>query len=188
MYKCVKLFNLTIYTICYECVSKCINICFYKSCRDRYDVLNIFFFIPNYICTISDCVWYGEFYFDFLIYKCLQCHPILTAPGYVHDVTSVEGIAFDWVGKKVYWADLFRNRIYSINTDLSNKVVIAMVQSPRALALNPCKGYVEENMSIFSPAYILKHLIWNGLFIYTYKTWYDKKRATRKVYLYGESV
>ncbi|XP_035827354.1 low-density lipoprotein receptor-related protein 2 [Aplysia californica] len=63
-------------------------------------------------------------------------------PGYVHDVTSVEGIAFDWVGKKLYWADLFRNRIYSINVNLTNKVVIAMVQSPRALALDPCKGYI----------------------------------------------
>ena len=63
-----------------------------------------------------------------------------SAEGYVHDVTSVEGIAFDWVGKKLYWADLFKNRIYSISVNLTNKVVIAMVQSPRALAIDPCKG------------------------------------------------
>ncbi|RUS81822.1 hypothetical protein EGW08_010414, partial [Elysia chlorotica] len=65
-----------------------------------------------------------------------------TAKGYVHDVTSVEGIAFDWVGKKLYWADLFMNRIYSINVNLTNKVVIAIVQSPRALAIDPCKGFI----------------------------------------------
>ncbi|XP_059178824.1 low-density lipoprotein receptor-related protein 2-like isoform X2 [Physella acuta] len=65
-----------------------------------------------------------------------------STPGYVHDVTSVEGIAFDWVGKKLYWADLFRNRIYSINVNLTHKVVIATVQSPRALAIDPCKGFI----------------------------------------------
>uniref|UniRef100_A0A2C9KAN0 EGF-like domain-containing protein n=1 Tax=Biomphalaria glabrata TaxID=6526 RepID=A0A2C9KAN0_BIOGL len=65
-----------------------------------------------------------------------------TTPGYVHDVTSVEGIAFDWVGKKLYWADLFRNKIYSINVNLTYKVVIATVQSPRALAIDPCKGFI----------------------------------------------
>ncbi|GFR69842.1 low-density lipoprotein receptor-related protein 2-like, partial [Elysia marginata] len=65
-----------------------------------------------------------------------------TTKGYIHDVTSVEGIAFDWVGKKLYWADLFRNRIYSINVNLTNKVVIAVVQSPRAIAIDPCKGFI----------------------------------------------
>ncbi|CAG5126006.1 unnamed protein product, partial [Candidula unifasciata] len=64
------------------------------------------------------------------------------APGYIHDLSSVEGIAFDWVGKKLYWADLARNRICSINVNLTNKVVIAVVQSPRALAIDPCKGYI----------------------------------------------
>ena len=62
----------------------------------------------------------------------------------------MEGLAFDWVGKKLYWADLFRNRIYSSSLDLSqpdsavimNTVVIAVVQSPRALAIHPCNGSV----------------------------------------------
>lgn len=68
----------------------------------------------------------------------------------IQEITSVEGLAFDWVGKKLYWADLFRNRIYSSSLDLSNPgkavvtntVVIAVVQSPRALAIHPCDGYI----------------------------------------------
>lgn len=63
-------------------------------------------------------------------------------PAYVHEVTSVEGLAFDWVSKKLYWADLFRNRIYSSFSNLTNRVVIAVVQSPRALAIHPCLGYI----------------------------------------------
>ncbi|XP_076440226.1 low-density lipoprotein receptor-related protein 2-like [Babylonia areolata] len=69
---------------------------------------------------------------------------------FVHEITSVEGLAFDWVYKKLYWADLFRNRIYSSSLNLSvpdrasisNTVVIAVVQSPRALAIHPCNGYI----------------------------------------------
>ncbi|KAK7113108.1 hypothetical protein V1264_012457 [Littorina saxatilis] len=72
------------------------------------------------------------------------------SPRFVHEITSVEGLAFDWVGKKLYWADLFRNRIYSSSLNLTqpdkaiitNSVVIAIVQSPRALAIHPCNGYI----------------------------------------------
>ncbi|KAK7507961.1 hypothetical protein BaRGS_00000926, partial [Batillaria attramentaria] len=65
-----------------------------------------------------------------------------TGAAYVHEITSVEGLAFDWVGKKLYWADLFRNRIYSASLNKTKPVVIAVVQSPRALAIHPCKGYI----------------------------------------------
>ncbi|XP_071103874.1 low-density lipoprotein receptor-related protein 2-like [Haliotis cracherodii] len=62
--------------------------------------------------------------------------------GPTNDITSVEGIAFDWVSKKIYWADLFKSKIYSMNLDHSNKVALASVSSPRALAIDPCRGYL----------------------------------------------
>ncbi|XP_041374759.1 low-density lipoprotein receptor-related protein 2-like [Gigantopelta aegis] len=56
------------------------------------------------------------------------------------DITSVEGVAVDWVAKKIYWADLYKRRIYSMNLNQTNKVALAVVGSPRAVAIDPCRG------------------------------------------------
>ena len=51
-----------------------------------------------------------------------------------------EGIAFDWVHKKIYWSDSKNRTIYSMNTNGNNIVAITNVQRPRAIAVHPCKG------------------------------------------------
>ncbi|KAL3854471.1 hypothetical protein ACJMK2_013739, partial [Sinanodonta woodiana] len=56
--------------------------------------------------------------------------------------TVAEGIAFDWIGKKLYWTDVTGGRIISMNPDGSSKVTLANVLSPRAIAVNPCRGFV----------------------------------------------
>ncbi|KAJ8319796.1 hypothetical protein KUTeg_001383 [Tegillarca granosa] len=42
----------------------------------------------------------------------------------------------------MYWADVFMNRIFSMNINKTGKVSLAVVQSPRAVAIHPCKGTV----------------------------------------------
>ena len=51
-----------------------------------------------------------------------------------------EGVAFDWVHKKVYWTDSRNRSIYAMNTDGSQVIDIALADQPRAIVVHPCKG------------------------------------------------
>lgn len=51
-----------------------------------------------------------------------------------------EGIAYDWTQKKVYWTDSSNNSIYAMNLDGTELVMIARVERPRAIVLDPCNG------------------------------------------------
>ena len=51
-----------------------------------------------------------------------------------------EGIAYDWVHKKIYWTDSRNNSIYSMNTDGGQIIDMVRVERPRAIAVHPCRG------------------------------------------------
>jgi low density lipoprotein-related protein 2 len=51
-----------------------------------------------------------------------------------------EGIAYDWTQKKVYWTDSSNNSIYAMNMDGTDLVMIARVERPRAIVVDPCNG------------------------------------------------
>lgn len=51
-----------------------------------------------------------------------------------------EGISYDWTQKKVYWTDSSNNSIYAMNLDGSQLVMIARVERPRAIVVDPCNG------------------------------------------------
>lgn len=51
-----------------------------------------------------------------------------------------EGIAYDWTQKKIYWTDSSNNSIYAMNVDGRELVMIARVERPRAIVLDPCNG------------------------------------------------
>lgn len=53
-----------------------------------------------------------------------------------------EGIAYDWTQKKIYWTDSSNNSIYAMNMDGSDLVMIARVERPRAIVVDPCNGYI----------------------------------------------
>uniref|UniRef100_A0A8D8XPZ3 Low-density lipoprotein receptor-related protein 2 n=1 Tax=Cacopsylla melanoneura TaxID=428564 RepID=A0A8D8XPZ3_9HEMI len=51
-----------------------------------------------------------------------------------------EGISYDWTQKKIYWTDSSNNSIYAMNLDGSDLVMIARVERPRAIVVDPCNG------------------------------------------------
>lgn len=53
-----------------------------------------------------------------------------------------EGVAYDWTQQKIYWTDSSNSSIYAMNTDGSDLVMIARVERPRAIVIDPCSGYL----------------------------------------------
>lgn len=51
-----------------------------------------------------------------------------------------EGIAYDWTQRKIYWSDSSNHSIYAMNLDGSDLVMIARVERPRAIVIDPCNG------------------------------------------------
>lgn len=51
-----------------------------------------------------------------------------------------EGISYDWTQQKIYWTDSSNNSIYAMNSDGSDLVMIARVERPRAIVVDPCNG------------------------------------------------
>ena len=54
-----------------------------------------------------------------------------------------EGMAVDWLGKNLYWADTGTNRIEVAKLDGQHRQVLVWkdLDSPRALALDPAEGW-----------------------------------------------
>ncbi|XP_019378305.1 PREDICTED: low-density lipoprotein receptor-related protein 2 [Gavialis gangeticus] len=58
------------------------------------------------------------------------------------DLGTPDGIAFDWINNRVYYSDFLNQTISSMAVDGSNRTVIARVPRPRAIVLDPCRGYM----------------------------------------------
>lgn len=54
-----------------------------------------------------------------------------------------EGMAVDWMGRNIYWADTGTNRIEVARLDGQYRRVLVCkdLDNPRSLALDPAKGY-----------------------------------------------
>lgn len=57
------------------------------------------------------------------------------------DIGIIDGIAFDWINRRIYYSDYSNQTINSVAEDGSNRAVIAHVPKPRAIVLDPCRGY-----------------------------------------------
>lgn len=57
-------------------------------------------------------------------------------------LVSPDGLACDWIGKKIYWTDAETNRIEVSELDGSNRKVLFWqgLDQPRAIALDPYHG------------------------------------------------
>ncbi|XP_032801941.2 low-density lipoprotein receptor-related protein 2 [Petromyzon marinus] len=58
------------------------------------------------------------------------------------DLGSPDGIAFDWINRRIYYSDYANQTIGSMGLDGGNRTVVALVPRPRAIMLDPCKGYM----------------------------------------------
>ena len=64
-------------------------------------------------------------------------------------IESPDGLACDWVTKKVYWADSDNNRIEVSHYDGSDRTVLFWenLDQPRAIVLVPSEGYLFQNLN-----------------------------------------
>ncbi|XP_063285770.1 low-density lipoprotein receptor-related protein 2 [Pelobates fuscus] len=67
----------------------------------------------------------------------LTPHTIVTS-----DLGAPDGIAFDWIHKRVYFSDYLNQTISSMAVNGSDRTVIARAHRPRAIVLDPCRGYM----------------------------------------------
>lgn len=64
-----------------------------------------------------------------------------------------DGIAFDWINRRIYYSDYTNETINSMAEDGSKRTVIAHVSKPRAIVLDPCRGYAMVSFIIFLYVY-----------------------------------
>lgn len=59
---------------------------------------------------------------------------------------SPDGLAVDWLGRKIYWTDSETKRIEVSNLDGSFRKVLHWneLDQPRAIALDPLNGYIKD--------------------------------------------
>ncbi|XP_072435639.1 low-density lipoprotein receptor-related protein 2a isoform X3 [Chiloscyllium punctatum] len=60
----------------------------------------------------------------------------------VSGLGAPDGIAYDWINKRIYYSDYLNQTISSIKVDGSDRSIIANVPRPRAIVLDPCRGYM----------------------------------------------
>lgn len=58
----------------------------------------------------------------------------------VTDLGAPDGIAYDWINKRIYYSDYVNQSISSMSVDGAQKTIIAHVSRPRAIMLDPCRG------------------------------------------------
>lgn len=58
------------------------------------------------------------------------------------NISSPDGIAYDWVSDTIYWCDSQLKQVISLNVNSGMRYVIAYGDTPRAIVVHPCKGYL----------------------------------------------
>ena len=53
-----------------------------------------------------------------------------------------EGVAYDWTSDKIYWTDSANRSIYAMDIEAKQIVMIARVERPRAIVVDPCSGFL----------------------------------------------
>ncbi|XP_015843100.1 low-density lipoprotein receptor-related protein 2 [Peromyscus maniculatus bairdii] len=64
--------------------------------------------------------------------------PIVLLP----NIGIADGIAFDWINRRIYYSDYSNQTINSVAEDGSKRAVVARVPKPRAIVVDPCRGYM----------------------------------------------
>lgn len=56
------------------------------------------------------------------------------------DLNDPEGLAYDWINKRVYFTDYYSRNVQSMGVDGSNRSIIARANRPRGIIVDPCYG------------------------------------------------
>ncbi len=56
------------------------------------------------------------------------------------DLDDPEGLAYDWVNKRLYFTDFYAQNVQSVGVDGENRTIIAHASSPRGIVVDPCYG------------------------------------------------
>ena len=75
-----------------------------------------------------------------LVTACVDCWP--PDGSTVHEVYQPDGIAYDWINKRIFWTDKHLHRIFSVDMAATQRTTVLVTEKPRAIALDPCKGSV----------------------------------------------
>uniref|UniRef100_A0A4W4GUH3 Low-density lipoprotein receptor-related protein 2 n=1 Tax=Electrophorus electricus TaxID=8005 RepID=A0A4W4GUH3_ELEEL len=65
-----------------------------------------------------------------------------TSPATIVASGAPDGIAYDWINKRIYYSDYVNQTINSMAVDGSQRTLIAQVPRPRAIMVDPCRGYM----------------------------------------------
>ncbi|XP_047465711.1 low-density lipoprotein receptor-related protein 2 [Mugil cephalus] len=58
------------------------------------------------------------------------------------DLDDPEGVAYDWVHKRLYFTDYYKRNVQSIGIEGQNRSVVARGNRPRGIIVDPCYGYL----------------------------------------------
>lgn len=56
------------------------------------------------------------------------------------DLGAPDGIAYDWINRRIYYSDFVNQSINSMSVDGSQRTGVVHVSRPRAIMLDPCRG------------------------------------------------
>lgn len=59
---------------------------------------------------------------------------------YCSDLDDPEGLAYDWVHKRLYFTDYYAQNVQSMGMDGTNRSIVAHGYRPRAIIVDPCYG------------------------------------------------
>uniref|UniRef100_A0A7N8XVY7 Low-density lipoprotein receptor-related protein 2 n=1 Tax=Mastacembelus armatus TaxID=205130 RepID=A0A7N8XVY7_9TELE len=58
------------------------------------------------------------------------------------NLDNPQGLAYDWVNKRLYFTDYYNRTVQAIGVDGKNRSVIAHANLPRGIVVDPCYGYL----------------------------------------------
>ncbi|EZA49376.1 Sortilin-related receptor [Ooceraea biroi] len=97
----------------------------------------------------NNCLYWADIVNDTIGRQCLQDGTSSPEILVETDLSSIEGMAFDWVSKVLYFVDGVKMRIQIIRTDVSSmgrmrRTILGPnnLQKPRGIAVHPMNGYM----------------------------------------------
>ncbi|KAJ8982348.1 hypothetical protein NQ317_013098, partial [Molorchus minor] len=96
----------------------------------------------------TNCVYWADIALDTIGRQCLSngSKPEILVSS---DLSSIEGMAFDWISKALYFVDGIRSKIELIRTDINHsgrmrRTILdsRILRKPRGIALHPQNGYM----------------------------------------------